>query len=154
MMIPNLLIGYGNPLRQDDGVGVQAAYRLAGEMSRTLAVHQLTPELAEAVSRAEVVLFVDASRSLGPGEFEVRAVEPSSEDVDSHHLTPGSLLALAHSLYGHAPAAFLFTMGGSQFGYGEELSPEVEEALPTLLGEIRKHAALRPERKASYALFG
>ena len=45
-----LIIGYGNPLRADDGVGWQAARRLAelrqDEFVETLALHQLTPELA------------------------------------------------------------------------------------------------------------
>jgi hypothetical protein len=48
-----LIIGYGNPLRTDDGLGWRAAYRLAASLKdapvEALAVHQLTPELGEAI---------------------------------------------------------------------------------------------------------
>ena len=61
-----LVIGYGNPLRGDDGAGWKAAEllaedpRLAGAV--VLARHQLTPELADDVSRASLVVLVDASQ--------------------------------------------------------------------------------------------
>src|SRR5215472_4005839 len=69
-----LIIGYGNPLRADDGVGWRMACRL-GELVRdepfeVLAVHQLTPELAEPISRAELVIFVDASHNGLPGSWK------------------------------------------------------------------------------------
>ena len=59
-----LVIGYGNTLRRDDGVGPKladavAALGLTGV--RTLACALLTPELAEAVSQAQRVIFVDAA---------------------------------------------------------------------------------------------
>ena len=59
-----LVVGYGNVLRSDDGVGWQVAdiltddARLAG--ATILRCHQLTPELALDVSRASVVVLVDA----------------------------------------------------------------------------------------------
>ena len=60
-----LIIGYGNPLRGDDGVGWEVASRLAAtipeEAAHIMTVHQLTPELAESVSEAELVIFIDAS---------------------------------------------------------------------------------------------
>jgi hydrogenase maturation protease len=63
--VRKLIIGYGNPLRGDDDVGWEAASRLAAalpsEAVHILAVHQLTPELAEAVSEADLLIFVDAS---------------------------------------------------------------------------------------------
>ena len=44
----DLVIGYGNTLRGDDGVGVLVADALEGwnQAVRTLSVQQLTPELA------------------------------------------------------------------------------------------------------------
>jgi hydrogenase maturation protease len=44
-----LLIGYGNTLRNDDGVGVRIAEIIAEENRphvQVIATHQLTPELA------------------------------------------------------------------------------------------------------------
>ena len=60
-----LIIGYGNPLRGDDGVGwrvAEAAGTALPEGAATvLAVHQLTPELSAPISRAGRVVFVDAA---------------------------------------------------------------------------------------------
>ena len=57
-----LVIGYGNTLRSDDGAGQRVA-ELVAEWKlpnvRSLPVHQLTPELAEPISQAELVIFVD-----------------------------------------------------------------------------------------------
>lgn len=61
-----LIVGYGNRLRSDDGLGVLAAEQLlrAGPVEGTeiLACRQLTPEFAESISQVETVLFIDASR--------------------------------------------------------------------------------------------
>ena len=46
-----LIIGYGNPLRSDDGFGWHAgrllAQALAGQEAEVITCHQLTPELAD-----------------------------------------------------------------------------------------------------------
>ena len=55
-----LVIGYGNELRQDDGVGPRAALLMARLGLQAMAVHQLTPELVERISQVEQVVFVDA----------------------------------------------------------------------------------------------
>ena len=62
-----LVVGYGNPLRSDDGIGWHAADllatdpRLAG--AQVLTHHQLAPELAEDISRASLVVLVSAAAS-------------------------------------------------------------------------------------------
>ena len=72
-----LIIGIGNPLRGDDGLGWDVAGELSSELRRddvqVLATHQLTPELSDLVSRAELVLFIDATRSEDPGNDEMPA---------------------------------------------------------------------------------
>jgi Ni,Fe-hydrogenase maturation factor len=54
------------PLRTDDGLGWQVAVELFRTNTSpevdVLPCHQLTPELAEAVSVAETVLFIDCAR--------------------------------------------------------------------------------------------
>ena len=72
-----LVIGYGNTLRTDDGVGRLAAERLADDPRldgvRVIGRHQLTPELALDVSQAALVVFVDASQSPSGGHVHGRA---------------------------------------------------------------------------------
>nr|MDQ2730551.1 hydrogenase maturation protease [Armatimonadota bacterium] len=66
-----LVIGYGNPLRRDDGLGPMAAQRLAALADplrvQVLTPYQLSPELAEPISQARFVLFIDASEEGVPG---------------------------------------------------------------------------------------
>ena len=60
----DLLIGWGNGLRQDDGVGLLIAERVEGwsrPRLEVLAIPQLTPELASRLAEAARVLFVDAA---------------------------------------------------------------------------------------------
>src|SRR5688572_26950641 len=95
-----LIIGYGNPLRQDDGVGIQVVEQLQGllhnripEEVEVIARHQLTPELVEPISRASYVIFVDAAESGTPGEIMELQVEHSpTPQPFTHNLTPAALL--------------------------------------------------------------
>lgn len=137
-----LIIGYGNPLRGDDGVGWHAAERLAASLPDRNAViltsHQLTPEMAEAVSRAGLVIFLDAACDRPPGEVALRRLEPdpAPSDTFSHQLTPEALLALANTLCGNCPEAVLLTVGAESLECGDTLSPAVASALPALLEQV------------------
>lgn len=133
-----LVIGFGNPLRGDDGAGWQAVTLLAGDSrlagARLLARHQLTPELAADLAQARLAVFIDA-RADGPAEpgtMSVDRLEPGDAPPPgwSHHLEPGVLVGLAAALYGVAPPAFLITVTGAYFGHSDQLSPAVGRALP------------------------
>lgn len=134
-----VIIGYGNPLRSDDGLGWRAAQQLApllqGLDAQVVACHQLTPELAETISRASLVIFIDADGENPPGKLSVRRVLPSPTlPLDfTHHLTPATLLACADAIYGSYPEAIVFSVSAESFEVGEELSPSVSSALPRLL---------------------
>ncbi|MBI1296634.1 hydrogenase maturation protease [bacterium] len=139
-----LIVAYGNPLRGDDGVGWQAAILLARELKdqvQVLTRHQLTPELAETLSEASRVIFIDAAAQGPAGEVHCRAVERTGElaaQPFTHHVAPADLLTAAHTLYGHAPTGYLITVNGGSFGYTETLSPAVEAALPGVLTQVRE----------------
>lgn len=133
-----LLIAYGNSLRRDDGAGLALAEQLAerwqqgGVLLRHLAQQQLTPELALDISAPTVtkVLFVDTSAEANvQGTCEdgrVLQLTPIFADepgrVVGHHLTPASLLLYAEQLYHHCPPAWLLTIPGRDFGFGEGFS--------------------------------
>lgn len=141
-----LIIAYGNPLRGDDGVGWQVAELLIhkrwAEEVPILTRHQLTPELAERISEAARVIFVDAHAGICPGEIQTRRIIADAEfsGAFTHHLTPESLLAAAHEFYGRCPDAWLFSVTGGSFALQETLSPAVMASLPHLLSEI-EHCA-------------
>ena len=139
-----LMVAYGNPLRSDDGVAWRAAESLRGKFSGVdvgiVTLHQLTPELAEFISHAECVIFVDAAaNSNRPGSIDVAELHPTErESALAHALTPTAVLRLAEKLYLARPRAFCITAAGENFGHGDSLSQQVEAALPDLIFEIER----------------
>jgi len=157
-MDPTLIVGYGNPLRGDDAAGFLAAEQLGGVITdpgvTVLAVQQITPELAEPVSRAARVIFIDAAVGPEPGQIRERIVRPAVErgaPAFTHHASLEAILAAALALYGHAPEAWLISVGGSDFSYSTEPSPALVQmvdslaaAVLRLMGELRTFSARAP----------
>jgi hydrogenase maturation protease len=136
-----LIIGYGNPLRRDDGIGYEAAQRLMELIHDPhvviLARHQLTPDLIALISIADTVFFIDARRGDYPGEIYCEEVLPfGSGGVFTHHVSPAVLLESSRILYGTCPFAWLYTMCGAQFELGMEFSAAVQHALPRLVEQL------------------
>ena len=138
-----LVIGYGNTLRSDDGVGPRVAeavgaLRLPGV--RTLICQQLSPEHAEPVSRAASVIFVDAAVDI-PSEVQFRKLEPNnSSQLMAHAADPRTMLALARDVFGGAPEAWWLTIPAKKLDFGEELSPEAEAGFREALRRIQSLA--------------
>jgi hydrogenase maturation protease len=139
-----LILACGNPLRGDDGIAPLLARSLRAEFcdpqTETRSVQQWTPELAQPISASEIVLFLDASITLQPGEVRLRRLEPAREFPLSvtHSISPESLLALAVQLYSRAPEqAFLLTIGGASFDHADQLSEPVRSAVPRAMDQIK-----------------
>lgn len=150
-----LILGYGNPDRQDDGVAWHIQRALARELGLPASESyeeefppndwldfqfhlQLTPEMAEDLRAYERVCFVDAHTGSIPEE--VRLVRVESEFQRSpftHHLTPHSLLSMCETLYGSKPEAVLLSARGYHFEFQRELSPETAALVPQAVGLIR-----------------
>ena len=144
-----LVVGYGNALRTDDGLGWHAAERLADDPRlagvTVLRRHQLTPELALDISAATLVVLVDASHGPPAGTVTVERLEPAGDPGTtwSHHLSPASLVTLAHELYGRAPDVFLVSCGVVSLEMGDRLSPVAEAALPRIVDAVAQLVASR-----------
>jgi|SRR5579872_2998230 len=136
-----LVIGYGNELRRDDGVGPRVARAVADWAVpgvRALAVHQLTPELADDIARAEEVMFVDAAVDGGTAQVSVQPVRAALSNSPTNHATsPPALLALAEMLFGRRPVAWLLTVAGRDLDFGEGLSSEAEKDVAQALRYVR-----------------
>ena len=142
-MAKALIIGYGNPLRGDDGLGWHAARLLddiaPAHSAEVLTRHQLMPELAQPISEVAIVIFVDAASEGTPGLLRWRPVEPQTGPASfTHHVSPELLLGMAGELYGRCPRAFIVSVAGKSFDFGEELSPAVRAALPALVELVCK----------------
>jgi hydrogenase maturation protease len=139
-----LIIGYGNPLRTDDGFGWHAsrliARELAGQDVEVVTCHQLTPELAEPLSQSSQAVFIDADVEGAPGEIHCCGVQPQApaSSALTHTCSPAGLLAVAARLYGRCPQAVVITVSAASFDFGDSLSPVVSAALPKVLERIRQ----------------
>jgi len=137
-----VVIGIGNSLRSDDGLGIHTAARLAEmpEMKdiEILEVQQLIPELADSIQEYDVVIFIDASYQDPPGDIKCLQLE-ADESIGTgftHHFSPAHLLLLIREIYRKSPKAYLFSVGAQTFELGEELSPPVQKALPELINMV------------------
>jgi len=120
-----LVIGIGNPLRGDDGVGALLADQVGGR-----SVQQLTPELAAELAALETVLFIDAWLAPAGATPQLTQIAPAAGAADSHRLEPAQLLAISQVLYGHAPLGQLLRVPAYRFAHGTTLSAQLQAALP------------------------
>jgi len=141
-----LIIAYGNPLRRDDGAGLRLGeilerlWRERDGRVLHIAVHQLTPDLAEDIARDDVfgVVFTDArvvSAKSGNARPEIRVRPLSAKSrppVLGHDLDPAVIMACARRLYHRRPPVWLATVPGVDFNHGEGLSKTAENALSSL----------------------
>lgn len=147
-MKKSLILGYGNPDREDDGVAWHILRAITVKLglpapesyedpfpehdSLDFAFHlQLTPEMAEDISAYEYICFVDAHTGNIPEP--VRLIDVESEFQASpftHHLTPQSLLSLCKTIYGKKPYAVLLSVLGHRFLFSRQLSDETAALVP------------------------
>jgi hydrogenase maturation protease len=136
-----LVIGFGSELRSDDAIGPSVARAVDGlrlPRVRSVDVTQLTPEFAEAISSADVVIFVDATVDAAPGQVQIAPVVPAALDEPIGHLgNPRALLALAAALFRRAAPAWLVRIGVGNLEIGDQLSPAAAAALPTATEAVR-----------------
>jgi len=135
-----LVIGYGNTLRGDDGVGP----RVAGAIEKlnlpgvqTLICQQLSPEYADPVSRAHFVVFVDAAVD-APRAVQLRRLAPgASSQLMAHAADPRTLLALARDVFGRTPQAWWLTIPAIKLDFSENLTPETQRGFEEAVKKIQ-----------------
>jgi hydrogenase maturation protease len=147
-----LVIGYGNTLRRDDGVGPRVAdmvedLRLAGV--RTISCPQLTPELADPLSQAGAAVFVDVAADPADRVRMRRLDASGSSQVLAHASDPQTLLALSRDVFGRAPDAWMLTVPAEDLAFGEQLSPTARRGVAGAVRAIRAlHGRLQARRKS------
>ena len=141
-----LILGYGNSLRNDDGVGQYVANEIAARewpRVRCVARTQLLPELAEDIAAANLVLFVDADVRPAIGDLEpdivrVSCLTPPDVPLQTamHSLTPEGLLALSKLLFGRSPHARLVSIPVKNTDLGDTLSPQAQQGAQAAIALI------------------
>jgi len=135
-----LVIGYGNTLRGDDGVGprvAEAVEALHLPGVRTLVCQQLSPEHAAPIAQAQTVIFVDASVD-APREVQFRPLEPNdTTQLLAHAADPRTMLALSRDVFGHVPKAWWLTIPAIEMEFGEQLTPQAQRGLAEAVEKIQ-----------------
>ena len=135
-----LVIGYGNPGRQDDGLGPAAAAEieaLGWPTVTTLDNYQLVLEDAVELAAHDIVWFVDAARG-GDAPCAIDALSPVLDiTFTSHLLKPEALLAIAAQQFGRAPEAYLVSIRGYEFDFMEGLSDRARSNLAAAIVLMR-----------------
>lgn len=125
-----LIYGYGNPGRQDDGLGIRLAERLE-EWSARKGLdgvsfennYQLNIEDAEAISNQDLVIFADASEE-EIDDFCFSKVDGSGKlSFTTHAASPGYIVKLCNELFNKEPSVYLLHIKGYEWEFKEEISP-------------------------------
>ena len=125
-----LIYGYGNPGREDDGLGnaFVEAIRLWIEKNKLTNIeldsnYQLNIEDADMMARNDIVLFVDATEE-PIDNFCITTVEPSDSRVEftMHAVSPAFVLDICQKIFKKNPLTYLLHIKGYQWDFKEELS--------------------------------
>jgi hydrogenase maturation protease len=143
-----LIIGFGNPDREDDGVAWHILHALSVKLGLPAPDSyedefplndkldftfylQLTPEMAEEISAYERICFVDAHTGDIPEPVRMTPVESEFQRSPfTHHLTPQSLISMCETLYQKKPEVTLLSVRGHRFLFTRELSEETAALVP------------------------
>lgn len=146
MPVRTAIIGLGNPLRGDDGVGLRVVeeVRRRGLPAGVVAIEggNTGLDLLDELERWERVVIVDAAElGLEPGKFArctVAEVKSQGGSLSSHSAGLGEVLSLAQALGRKLPEIVIFGVQPADMGWQEGLSQAVEAAVPALSDAVLK----------------
>lgn len=141
-----LLIGYGNPDREDDGVawhilrGVADFFGLSipdildedlikvDEKLHFLFDLQLIPEMTYDMAQYSRICFVDAHTGALKNDLNIQKLDRKFQNSPlTHHMTPQTILSILDQTFNHKPEAILVSVRGFQFGFENFLSPRTKK---------------------------
>jgi len=149
-MKPILILGLGNPLQGDDGIGCRVAEELVGA-----SVTAPLPDDVEVMDggtpgvgllnffegRKRVIIVDAAEMGIAPGEF--RGFTPheitltgSSERFSLHRSGVADALALAEALKIELPEIIFFGVQPASVAWRDSLSPQVQAAVPQVIEAV------------------
>jgi hydrogenase maturation protease len=129
------IAGFGNIDRQDDGVGIILASRIAKWIKsknendvKLLLEHQLLPEMAEELQGIDIAIFVDADMQQHENGWHITELCPNSriEGFNIHSMGPAWLLQLSEQLGTSPKRAITLSVSGSSFDFSNCITSECE----------------------------
>ena len=136
-----IVYGYGNPGRQDDGLGPLLIDKLEADNLAGVALdsnYQLNIEDAYEVAQGKAVIFVDASID-GGEPFTFEPVTASNEiTFTTHSMAPNSVVALSQELYNRDLEAYILAIRGYEWEFDTPMTPKAEENLSAAYQFVRE----------------
>jgi len=141
-----LIYGYGNPGREDDGLGyamvrkLEAWVRESGISGIEFDTnYQLNIEDAEAISGKDLVFFIDASTE-EIEDFILTDVNGESDvSFTTHAASPGYIVKLCSELFSKAPPVKLLHIKGYQWEFREGLSEKAKSNLQNAFSFMKEY---------------
>ena len=137
-MNKTLIYGYGNPGRQDDGIGARFVELMNEWIEKekltgiyTDCNYQLNIEDSALVAEYDKVIFVDASVVEEVESYKLEKVEPNSATIEftMHAVSTAYVIDLCQKIYHKTPEAYVLHIKAYEFDFIEELTPKAKENL-------------------------
>jgi len=131
-----LVYGYGNPGRQDDGLGYNFVKNLEEKNTQMFDLdfnYQLNIEDASNIADYDIVVFVDASLRIEE-DFTFAPLKAAEETRHTTHaISAQAVLHLCQQVYHKTPEAYLLEIKGYEWELDEKLTLKSEIALKKAL---------------------
>ncbi|MBU0487774.1 MAG: hydrogenase maturation protease [Bacteroidetes bacterium] len=140
-----LVYGYGNPGRQDDGLGPEFIARLEEWVKEEDYTnieldsnYQLNIEDADTISSKDIVIFVDATTE-EIDDFVLTTVVPNDATIEftMHAVSSSFIIDLCQKLYNKYPETYLLHIKGYKWELQEGLTEKAEENLCIALAYMK-----------------
>ncbi|MEI6122951.1 MAG: hydrogenase maturation protease [Bacteroidota bacterium] len=141
-----LIYGYGNPGRQDDGLGARFIEIIDEWITDekikdvfTDCNYQLNVEDSAAIADYDTVLFVDASVA-DIDNFKLEEVQPNNATIEftMHAVSTSYVLDLCRKIYNKSPKTYALHIKAYEFDFKEELTPKAIQNLISAVQFIKE----------------
>jgi len=141
-----LIYGYGNPGRQDDGIGACFINKVNKWIKDehlcdiiTDCNYQLNIEDAALISEFHTVIFVDASIVEDIENFKMIEIQPVHETVEfsMHAVSPAYVLDLCRKIYNIYPKTFVLHIKGYEFEFVETISEKAMQNIDVAFSYLK-----------------
>lgn len=131
-----LIYGYGNPGKQDDGLGILLSEKIDAWIKEANISfvkvdynYQLNIEDTVEIAEKDMVIFVDASKE-EINDYCLTKVKPSDRpEFTTHKVSPSYLLNLCKVFYNKSPDVYLLHIKGYKWEFMEEITEKAKKNL-------------------------
>jgi hydrogenase maturation protease len=148
-----LVLGLGNPILADDGVGPRVARELEGKLDREATVMEASLaglDILDLLAGYDRAIIIDAIQTIGGRAGRIYRIDPEAFDATRHTASPhdvnfATALELGKKLGLALPSRIdIFAIEVADAShFSEECTPEVTEAIP-LCAEMIIHELRSP----------